>query len=391
MKERLPERRIPMARPAFGEEEEIAVRDVLRSAWVTQGPRVAEFEQRFAEVVGAGEAIAVSSCTGGLFLCLHAWGIGAGDEVIVPSLSFIASANVIAHAGATPVFADVDPRTYNVDPRSIERAIGSRTRAILPVHQLGFPADLEAITEIARAHDLRVLVDAACAAGSKVAGRTIGSEAGTACWSFHARKVIVTGDGGMITTDDPDFAARLRRLRHQGMSMSDFERHRSDDFVIETYPEIGYNFRMSDIHAAVGIAQLARLPGFVAHRREIAERYARAIATLPELELPFVPPDHEPNYQSYIVRLRDADTARRNHLIKELERRGVSSRRGLMASHLETAYAEARTEGALPHTLAASEQTFLLPIYEALTPDDQDYVVDALRDSLASCNAEQGS
>jgi dTDP-4-amino-4,6-dideoxygalactose transaminase len=373
---------IPIARPCFGAEEERLLLEALRSRWVTQGPRVLEFEQRFAQRVGAAEAVAVSSCTTGLFLALRAFGIGPGDEVVVPSLSFIASANAIVHAGAAPVFADVEPRTYNLDPEAVAEAIGPRTRAILVVHQLGLPADLARIESVAREHGLALVEDAACAIGARQDGREIGASANLGCFSFHPRKILVTGEGGMLVTPDAEQAARLRRLRHQGMSVSDLERHQAAHPVFESYPEVGYNFRLSDLHAALGIAQLARLEEFLARRRRLAARYDEALAGLPGVETPCVPPGAEPNFQSYIVRLSDSDAARRDRVIAELKLRGVSSRRGLMASHLEACHRGARLGGPLVETERAAAQTLLLPIFHELTETDQDRVVRALRESL---------
>jgi dTDP-4-amino-4,6-dideoxygalactose transaminase len=382
------EPRIPVALPSFDEEEERAVRDVLRSGWVTQGPRVAEFERRFAAVVGAAEAVAVSSGTTALFLALHALGIRPGDEVIVPSLSFIASANAIVHCGATPVFADVDPRTYNLDPEAVAGAVTARTRAVLVVHQLGMPADLDLLQAVAARHGLHVVEDAACAVGARWRGRPVGSSGNLAAFSFHPRKVLVTGEGGMITTSDPALAARLRRLRHQGMSVSDVERHQADRVILEEYPEIGWNFRLSDLHAAVGLVQLGKLDRFLAARRAAAARYAAALRDLAPVELPFTPPGAEPNWQSYIVRLRGAGRAGRDRVLDEMHRRGVATRRGLMASHREPCYRGAdppgRTAGSLPHTEAAADETMILPVYTDLTEDDQHRVVAALRDAVGA-------
>src|SRR5262245_35424348 len=245
----MPPRRIPLAKPCFDEVEERLVCEVLRSGWVAQGPRVGELEHLFAEKTGAAEAVAVTSCTAGLFLVLHALGIGLGDEVLVPSLSFIASANAIVHCGATPVFVDVEPRTYNIDPDGLAAAVTSRTRAIMVVHQLGLPCDLDRVTAFARTHGLLVVEDAACAAGATYKGRPIGNAESPAVFSFHARKVITSGEGGIVTTGDATLAARLRRLRHQGMSLSDLERHQADRVIIEEYPEVGWNFRMPDLVA----------------------------------------------------------------------------------------------------------------------------------------------
>ena len=401
-------RNVPITRPHFDADEERLVVETLRSGWVTQGPRVAEFEREFAATVSAPEAVAVSSCTAALFLSLHALGIGRGDEVIVPALTFIASANSIVHTGATPVFVDVDSKTYNLDAKAVESAITPQTRAVMVVHQLGLPADLDAIAAVADAHGLRVIEDSACAIGSRYKGRPIGmgGSGGTSasgnlgCFSFHPRKVLVTGEGGMITTDDTALAARLRRLRHQGMSMSDLERDRADQVLTETYPEIGYNFRLSDIQAAVGIAQLRKLEGLLAKRRDIAARYDAAFAKMQGIEPPRVPEYARANYQSYIVRLTGADRAARDTFMNHLRSAGVASRRGLMAVHLEAPYRVAsgsrtgsvnasdkgmtfgRVAGPLPISEEADAQTVILPIYPDLAIDDQRYVIDCVRDAL---------
>jgi dTDP-4-amino-4,6-dideoxygalactose transaminase len=374
---------IPLARPCFGPEEEAALVATLRSGWVTQGPRVAEFEARFAAAVEAPEAVAVSSGTTALFLSLLALGVGPGDEVVVPSLSFIATANAVVHCGASPVFADVDPRTYNLDPACVEAALGPRTRAILLVHQLGLPADLGAIEALARARGIAVVEDAACALGSRLDGRPVGSSGRPCCFSFHPRKVLVTGEGGMITTGDPALAGRLRRLRHQGMSVSDLERHRADRVITEAYPEVGYNFRLSDLHAAVGLAQLPKLGRFLARRRELAARYDAALAGREGLVTPFVPQGSEPNFQSYIVRLAGAQRAQRDRLLDAMLARGVATRRGLMAAHREPAHAGARSAGSLRHSEAAEAQTVVLPIYPDLSDEEQGRVLRALSESLA--------
>jgi dTDP-4-amino-4,6-dideoxygalactose transaminase len=375
-------RRVPVAKPSFGEDEERALLEVLRSGWVTQGPRVAEFERHFAAAVGAEEAVAVSSCTAGLFLTLHALGVGPGDEVVVPSLSFIASANAVVHTGAKAVFADIDPRTYNLDPEAAAAAVGPRTRAILLVHQLGLPADLEPFEQLTRQHGLCLVEDAACAVGGRSGGRLVGSSPSPACFSFHPRKILVTGEGGMVTTPDSELAARLRRLRHQGMSVSDLERHQSERAVIESYPEVGFNFRMSDLHAALGIAQLAKLDGFLARRRALAARYGEALERFPEVAAPEAPEGVEPTYQSYIVRLPNSYESGRNRVLDELQRRGVASRRGLMACHREVCHRGSPVSGSLVHTELAAAQTLLLPLFHEMSEDDQDYVLAALRDSL---------
>jgi dTDP-4-amino-4,6-dideoxygalactose transaminase len=373
-----PPRRVPLARPSFGREEEEALLAALRSGWVTQGPRVEEFEARFAEAVGAPHAVAVSSGTAALFLALHALALGAGDEVIAPALGFIATANAIVHAGATPVLVDVDPATCNVDPEAVAAAVTPRTRAILLVHQLGLPADLDALQASAERHGLVLVEDAACAVGARHRGRPIGGSGNACCFSFHPRKVLVTGEGGMLTTADARLAERLRRLRHQGMSVSDLERHRAERAIVESYAEIGYNFRLSDLHAAVGLAQLARLEALLAERRRLAARYDAAFAGSRVLR-PRAPAWAEANHQSYLVRLEGADAEARRRILERLHRRGIGARRGLMAIHLEPAYRDRPPRAPLPHTEAAAASTLVLPLFPGLAEDDQDYVVSELR------------
>lgn len=387
----VPHSRIPVAKPSFDVEEERLACEVIRSGWVTQGPKVVEFEKIVAGYVGARESVAVTSATVALSLSLHALGIGAGDEVIVPSLSFIATANAVIHAGATPVFVDIDPATLNIDPDLIGAAVTDRTRAVMPVDQLGIPCDMDRVNEIAARHGLRVIEDAACAIGSRYKGQRVGSAADLACFSFHPRKIVVTGEGGMITTNDTTLAERLRLLRHQGMSVSDLERHGSDRVIIEHYPVIGFNFRLSDILAAVGIAQMGRVDAFLAGRRAIGARYDAALSGIDGVEPIRLAEDIEWNYQSYIARLPGADTLIRNGLLDEMQRRGVSTRRGLMAIHREPCYAGARISGSLEHTDAATDQTFVLPMYNDLSEADQCFVTDQLREAVDVVRRRRGA
>ncbi len=283
-----PKFNIPVARPFVDKEEEDAVLQVLRSGWLSQGQRVAEFEQQFARYAGAKYAIAVSSCTTALHLALLAAGIAPGDEVLCPSLSFIATANSIRYVGATPVFVDIDPSTFNLDPARIEASVTPRTRAILLVHQIGMPAPLSEIAEIARRRNLIVIEDAACAIGSVYNGQRIGLPHGfMACFSFHPRKILTTGEGCMVTTGDERIAARLRRLRQHAMGTSDLARHNSKSVLTETYDEVGYNYRMTDMQAAIGLVQLGRLEGFLARRRALALRYSEELGKIGWLIPPY--------------------------------------------------------------------------------------------------------
>ena len=367
---------IYFSRPCFGEAEAEAAAAVIRSGWVVGGPRLAEFERRFAQLCGAEHAVGVSSWTTGAFLVLHAWDVGPGDEVIVPSLTFIASVNVIRHAGAIPVFAEINPATYNLDPADVARRITSRTRVIMAVDQLGLPCDIDAIGSLARQHGLRVLDDAACAFGSRSHGRPVGALADVSVFSLHARKVVTTAEGGMITTDDATLAERLRRLRQQGMSLSDYTRHGGPPTQFESYPEIGYNHRITDIQAAIGLAQLDRLDGLLERRRAVAARYGAFLSGHPLLIAPHVPAGLLPNWQSYQVQLREDSGWSRNEIMDRLFELGIPTRRGVMASHLEPPYRPAACT--LPRTERTAASTFQLPMHPELTPEQQDRVFTAL-------------
>ncbi len=369
---------IPVSRPYFGVEEETAAVAALRSGWVTQGPRVAEFERAFAAALGQPEAIAVSSCTTGLHLVLHALGVGRGDEVVVPSLSFIATANAVAHTGATPVFADIDLATYNLDPASAARAISRRTKAILLVHQVGLPADVAAFRRLARRARVKLVEDAACAIGSTVAGRPVGGDAEVAVFSFHPRKLVTTGEGGMIVTRSRRLAARLRSLRHHGVSVSDFARHAAGRVVVEAYREVGYNYRMTDLQGAVGLVQLGRLDELIARRLEQGARYDRAFAKHPALAIPHVAPNVRFNYQTYLLRLLPGARITRDALMQRLLEQGIATRRGVMAAHREPAYRRLRLRVPLPATNEADRSAIVLPLYHAMTPADQDRVIESV-------------
>jgi perosamine synthetase len=372
-------RMIPVARPYVGAEEEDAVVRVLRSGWLSQGQRVAEFEREFAEFVGAKHAVAVSSCTTALHLGFVAAGIGPGDEVLCPSLSFIATANSIRYVSATPVFVDVDPVTFNLDPSRIEEAITPRTRAILVVHQIGLPAALAEISEIANRHNLLVIEDAACAIGSSYQGQRIGMpHSFLACFSFHPRKILTTGEGGMVTTSDEKVATRIRHLRQHAMNTSDLTRHQSQKVVLETYDEVGYNFRMTDMQAAVGLVQLRRVDGFIERRRTLAQRYSESLERLGWLIPPSEPYGTRHNFQSYMARLTKDAPVSRDELMQQLLDRGVSTRRGIMATHREPPYCDQRWDRTLPQTDAVTEECIILPLFHEMTETDQDFVITAI-------------
>jgi perosamine synthetase len=374
---------VPFARPYLRGDEGAAVAEAIASGWVSQGPRVREFEAAFAERVGALDAVAVSNCTVALQLALYVSGVGPGDEVVVPSMSFIATANAVWQCGATPVFADVDARTFNLDPAAAERAITPATKAIMPVHQLGLPADMDAFFAIAERHGVALVEDAACAIGASYKSRPIGSLGPPACFSLHPRKVITTGEGGMIAVQDQAVADRLRRLRQHAMDVSDLARHSATDVVIESYPERGWNYRMTDMQAALGLCQLDALDEILARRRRIAERYTEAIEEqIDFLEAPYEPGYAERTWQSYAVTLAPDAPVDRNELMRLLLADGVPTRRGVMASHEEGAYADVDVD--LPHTEAASRSSLMLPLFAGMTDEQQDHVVGCLARHLAA-------
>ena len=365
---------IPVMRPWLGAEEAAAAAEAVSSGWVAQGPRVAEFEQAFASTIGAGHAVAVSSCTAALHLALVVAGVGPGDEVVVPSLSFIATANVARYVGAMPVFADVDEATQNLTPATVEPCLTPRTRAVILVDQAGVPADLDAMQALCEPRRITVVEDAACAVGSVYEGRPVGARAELAAFSFHPRKLLTTGEGGMLVTPSRDVADRLRRLREHGMDLSAAARHASHQPVIEHYVELGFNYRMTDIQAAVGLVQLGKLGQLVARRRELAQRYQQLLGEVPGVRTIADPAYGTTNYQSFWILLPDNFPVSRDELLQHLADAGVSARRGIMAAHLEPAY-EGCVHRPLPITERLTARTLILPLFHELTEAEQDSIL----------------
>jgi perosamine synthetase len=377
---------IPIAIPLLAEAEADAAREAVLTGWVSQGPQVAAFEREFAALVGAPHASAVSNCTTALHLALKALDIVPGDEVITASHSFIATANCIRYCGATPVFVDIDPDTYNIDPARVAEAITPRTRAILAIHQMGMPCDLAALTALADRHGIVLIEDAACAAGSKIrmggSWDRVGKPHGEiACFSFHPRKVITTGEGGMLTTANPELDRTFKLLRQHGMSVPDTVRHGSPQVIFEDYLVVGFNYRMTDIQAAVGRKQLERLPDLVSRRRTLAARYAELLGNIEGLSLPLEPDWARSNWQSYCVRLPSRLDQRT--VMQSLLDQGIATRRGIMCSHREAPYADDARRHDLRQSELAQDHSILLPIYAQMSEADQARVVSALKAELA--------
>jgi dTDP-4-amino-4,6-dideoxygalactose transaminase len=373
---------IPITKPELGEEEAQAAANAIRTGWIAQGPLVAQFERALAERLGVTQVVATSNCTTSLHLALLCSDIGPGDEVIVPSFTFIATANAVLYVGATPVFVDIDPRTYNMDPAKIEDAITPRTRAIIPVDQIGLAADLDPILEIARQHGLCVVEDAAPALGATYKGRPIGSISPATCFSFHPRKSITTGEGGIITTNDKALADRARVIRSHGASVSDLARHHASTVTIEAYEELGYNYRMTDIQAAMGIEQLKKFDDILARRQVLAERYNALLADIPGVSAPYSPPEAPHTYQSYCVRLDPTQTAPREQIMTRMLELGIATRRGVMAIHEEPYYVQRFGKVSLPVTEAATRETLLLPLFASMSAEQQDRVIAGLRTAV---------
>ena len=374
---------IPIAKPYLTKEEAQAAYDTILSGWITQGPKVAAFEEKFAAYTGAKYAVALSNCTTALHLAMIVAGIRAGDEVICPSMSYIATANSITYVGATPVFAEVIPETYNLDPADTEKKITARTKAILLVHQIGMPADIDAFKALAEKYNLTLIEDAACAIGSSYKGAKIGSHSALVCFSFHPRKVISTGDGGMITTNNEDHYNRLKLLRQHGMSVNDRVRHESKKVMFEDHVEIGYNYRLTDIQAAVGIKQLEKLDWIIEERRKIALRYHEALKDIKCIRLPVEAAGYFSNYQSYSIFLEPGSPISRNELMQKLLDDDIASRRGIMTTHRETAYRDRCKGLSLPVSESACDNSIIIPLFIPMDISQQDAVINALRKYLS--------
>ena len=375
--------RIPIAKPYLTEEEAQNAFDTVLSGWVTQGPKVAEFEEKFANYVGSKYAVAVSNCTTALHLAMLVAGVAEGDEVICPSMSYVATANCIRYVGANPIFAEVNEE-YNLDIQDVKAKITSKTKAILLVHQIGMPADIDVFRILCNEKGLVLIEDAACATGSSYQSGKIGSHSDLVCFSFHPRKVITTGDGGMVATSNEDYNNRLRLLRQHAMSVNDRVRHESKKVIQEDHLELAYNYRLTDIQAAVGIKQLEKLDWIIEERRKIAKNYLIQLADIPSIRLPKEREGYFSNYQSFSIYIDENCTKERDEIMQILLDKGVATRRGIMTSHRETAYKYLDLKGRLPQTEDLSDRSLLIPLYVGLTEEEQQYVIDQIRAVLCA-------
>jgi perosamine synthetase len=373
--------KIPITRPYFDDAEKAAVVGPLETGWVVQGPNVAEFERLFAEYTGAAHALATSSCTTALHLALAALGVGLGDEVIVPAFTFIATANVVEYQGATPVFVDIDLRTFNVTAEQIEARVTERTKAIIPVSLFGLSVDMQPVMDLAERRGLYVIEDAACAVGTRYRGKHAGTLAHLAAFSFHPRKVITTGEGGMVVTQNAAWAADVRARRSHGGALSDLERHGKGAFALPDYNVLGYNYRMTDLQGAVGVAQMKKLDWIVERRRSLAYRYDEALYDLEGVLTPYVPEGYDHTYQAYVLLIDGDARLSRDDLARELLARGISVRQGTHTVHIQEYYRGkyGLSPEDFPISFHADRRSLTLPLFPAMTDGEQSYVVEQVR------------
>jgi dTDP-4-amino-4,6-dideoxygalactose transaminase len=378
-------RTVPIALPSVGEEEWQALREPIESGWLTQGPVVQRFEAEFARRHAVAHALATTSCTTALHLALAALGVGPGDQVIVPSFTWIATANAVVFTGAEPVFVDVLDDTYNLDPAGLARVVTSRTRAVIPVHLFGLCADMEAIRDVV-GPSIAVVEDAACAAGGSHLGRPAGSLGDVGCFSFHPRKSITTGEGGMLVTGDASLAERAERLRNHGAAVPEEVRHRgAAPYLLPDFDELGFNYRMTDLQAAVGLVQLGKLDTFVAERAEWAKWYGEELAQFEWLHLPHEPEHGRHAWQSFVTVLADDAPVERDVLMQRLHELGVATRPGTHCVPTLGYYRERSTTGADAFRVARrlQDRTMAIPLHNRMTSDDYTYVIECIRSAVA--------
>jgi len=375
-------RNIPISLPALGEEELLAVQEPLRTGWLTQGPKVAEFETAFACYHNVKHAIAVSSCTTGLHLALVSLGIGPGDEVIVPAFTWISTANVVLYCGATPVFVDVDRRSFNIDPTKIADKLTGRTKAVIAVHLFGLCSDVDAIREVIPSH-VKIIEDAACAVGSRYKDKYAGGLAEIAAFSFHPRKIITTGEGGMITTNNDELADVIRQLRNHGAAISEEERHNGPKpYILPDFNLLGFNYRMTDMQGAVGLEQLNKLNGFIKERTSWAAWYSEQLEDVEWLTPPQVVTTSRHVWQAFVTYIDSTKApVSRNEIMEALQFRGISTRPGTHSVPLQNYYKckFGYKEEDYPIARDCEANTMTLPLHNCMTDSDYMYVVNSLK------------
>jgi dTDP-4-amino-4,6-dideoxygalactose transaminase len=393
--------KIPITKPFFDEEEKLAVNETIESGWIVQGPKVEEFERLFAEFVGAKFAIATSSCTTALHLGLEAMGIGRGDKVIVPSFTYVASANAVEYTGAEVVFCDINLRTFNIDETKIEELISkdSSIKAIMPVNLFGLCANLPYITKLAKKYNLKVIEDSACGFDAWIGNKHSGTFGDCGCFSFHPRKSITTGEGGMLVTDNEYITEKVYQLRNHGASLSDFLRHKlNSGILLPDFPLRGYNYRMTDLQAAIGICQMRKKEYIMKKRREVAKKYDEALKEIPQLIAPYTPENYKHGYQSYVCIFTDGEdisnltkgkidriSAKRNILMRKLAERGIATRQGTHAVHTLSYYKNKynlKDEDFLM-SYAADRLSIALPLYVGMTDEEFDYIITSIKEALS--------
>lgn len=375
-------RSIAISAPDTGDEEWQALREPLETGWLTQGPKVMEFEKAFAKIHRTRYAVASSSCTTALHLTLTALGIQPGDEVIVPAFTWISTANVVLYCGATPIFVDTDKATYNINPELLEEKITSKTKAIIPVHLFGLCADMNKILKLASG--IPVVEDAACAAGGQIQGKMAGSLGIAGAFSFHPRKVISTGEGGMITSNDETLAMKTRSLRNHGATVSEEDRHQnSKPYQLPEFPWLGFNYRMTDLQGAMGLVQLEKLERLIKERQQWASFYTRELADISWLSTPTVPKGYFHTWQSYVCMIHKKNAPMsRDNIMQQLHEKGISARPGTHAVHLQKFYQQKFNlkPGDFPVAQECDAQSLALPLHSRMTSEDFAYVVKTLKE-----------
>jgi len=374
-------RNISISLPSMGQEEWEAIREPIFSGWITQGPKVAEFERLFAARHQVKHALAVSNCTTALHLALVALGVKAGDEVIVPAFTWVSTANAVLYCGATPIFVDIDIKTFNLDPKQITKKLTQRTNGIIPVHLFGLCANIDEIKQVAP--NIKIVEDGACASGAAIDGRPAGSMGDIGCFSFHPRKSVTTGEGGMLTTNNDKLAEHLNMLRNHGASVSEEQRHKGPKpYILPEFEMVGYNYRMTDIQGAIGVVQIKKLDNFIDERQKWADYYTKELSSIKWLQTPYVPSTYKHGWQSYVTYIDPGKAPKsRNEIMEYLQQKGIATRPGTHAVHMLSYYKKSfgiKPED-FPNAQAANDNSMSIPLHNRMSPEDFKYVAECIK------------